>query len=776
MKRALFAAFVVVLVTLGLALATMVPASAESVPTVWTDKPDYAPEETVIIAGSGFADNVTLTVRVTRPDSTIVTGDGTFRPGSDNVTTDTEGGFTYEYILDGVFGLYSVDVLSGDSILATTTFTDGPKVGSVTVGAQSGTLTYGTAGSATYTITVNRGSGGGSSGAFTADLGVTTTMPTGATATFSPNPVSFTPGQTSRSSTLTITTTNSTPAGATSFTVKAWTSDKDYAEANGTLTVGKGTPIITWSNPADIVYGTVLSGTQLDATASVAGTFVYTPSAGTSLSAGSNQNLHVDLTPTDTANYNNASKDVKINVTKADATIVVSGYTGVYDGDAHGATGTATGVKLEALLGLDLGASFTNVPGGTANWTFTDVTGNYKDDSGSVEIAISKAVLTVTAANKSMQYSDPVPAFTYTYSGFVGGETLGTSGVTGEPSFSCVAASSSPAGVYDINIGLGGLEATNYSFSFVHGHLTVSKETVTIEYTGDNFVYTAGPTITTAPVRLAAHLTQEADGSPGDLTLARVCFKLFKFSNNSGVADVTVGGIPVDASGNALTIKSLAVDECWTVYVTIEPDNQYWTEDEIEMSSVTVAPGSNDKRVTGGGWIPDSQSVNGKGNFGFTVNFQKSGSPKGNSLYLFRGTDGYNYRVKSNSWQGGGLTFFDDGWKARFSGKCVVQKIDRNTGLVVESWGNYRFTVDIWDGDLKSPRTFDRYAMTIIRDNGTVWRQIGDPASPTQLGGGNVTIHSGKTMLAMIPALPLLLGAPACLLGRRKRAVSGSAR
>jgi hypothetical protein len=54
-----------------------------------------------------------------------------------------------------------------------------PKVGSVTVGAQTGTLTYGTAGSATYTITFARGSGDGSTGVFYAALSVTTALQTG---------------------------------------------------------------------------------------------------------------------------------------------------------------------------------------------------------------------------------------------------------------------------------------------------------------------------------------------------------------------------------------------------------------------------------------------------------------------------------------------------------------------------------------------------------------------------------------------------------------------
>ena len=44
------------------------------------------------------------------------------------------------------------------------------------------------------------------------------------------------------------------------------------------LTNLKGTPVITWTNPADIAYGTPLTGIQLNATANVPGSFSYTPS------------------------------------------------------------------------------------------------------------------------------------------------------------------------------------------------------------------------------------------------------------------------------------------------------------------------------------------------------------------------------------------------------------------------------------------------------------------------------------------------------------------
>lgn len=76
----------------------------------------------------------------------------------------------------------------------------------------------------------------------------------------------------------------------------------------------KKDPIITWSNPADISVETQLSATQLNATADVPGTFVYTPAIGASLAVGASQDLKVDFTPTDLSAYNAVSKTVKINV------------------------------------------------------------------------------------------------------------------------------------------------------------------------------------------------------------------------------------------------------------------------------------------------------------------------------------------------------------------------------------------------------------------------------------------------------------------------------
>lgn len=81
---------------------------AQAAPVLSTDKDDYAPEEMVTITGGGFAPNTLYDIPVTRPDGSIVTGDGSFSCGWDAVQSDASGAFTYSYQLDGIVGTYEV--------------------------------------------------------------------------------------------------------------------------------------------------------------------------------------------------------------------------------------------------------------------------------------------------------------------------------------------------------------------------------------------------------------------------------------------------------------------------------------------------------------------------------------------------------------------------------------------------------------------------------------------------------------------------------------------
>ena len=86
------------------------------------------------------------------------------------------------------------------------------------------------------------------------------------------------------------------------------TNTKTYSAATASvqLTVNQAAPTITWAAPAPISQGTALSATQLNAKASVPGSFMYNPATGAVLAAGTQQ-LTAVFSPTDTTDYSSAT-------------------------------------------------------------------------------------------------------------------------------------------------------------------------------------------------------------------------------------------------------------------------------------------------------------------------------------------------------------------------------------------------------------------------------------------------------------------------------------
>ncbi|MEM3483796.1 MAG: hypothetical protein QXW00_03585 [Candidatus Woesearchaeota archaeon] len=295
-----------------------------------------------------------------------------------------------------------------------------------------------------------------------------------------------------------------------------------------------------------------------------------------------------------------------------------------------------------------------------------------------------------------------------------------------------------PAGEYTIEAYFDG-EEEKYLQSYSSLNFRVIRENTAIEYTGMTFTSTAGPTITKAPVLLSAHLIQENDGFPGELHLAQVNFVLEPIS---GGPTITVPNVQVSPSGDAYAVENIPYGN-YKISVEITPGNTYWDENPAALSSLTVDLGSNEQRVTGGGWLPDSASSNGKDNFGFTVYYNKRGAPKGNLLFVFRGSDGYNYVLKSNSWAKGGLSFTSEN-SAMFTAKATLSKINPETGEVLWSDGSYSFVVNVQDMDYaaSSSKNRDTLAITIFDSNGAVWKQLGTPSSQIAIGGGNIAVHS----------------------------------
>jgi hypothetical protein len=342
----------------------------------------------------------------------------------------------------------------------------------------------------------------------------------------------------------------------------------------------------------------------------------------------------------------------------------------------------------------------------------------------------------------SGQYSDPVTVSATLTSGGTGvsGVTItftigtdtatATTGASGSASTTITLTQAS--GDYTVTASCAGAGGTTLSDS---DDFIIDKEDVTIGYFGDTDAMT-NPGATSALIQLQAHLDQ-TDVNPGDLELAKVEFELVPQPSGSSII---VHDIPVSSDGDAITTTNIPIGT-YLIKVRVETNNEYWTGMIVD-GFLNVLQGTGSKMVTGGGWIPDSRSTNGKGNFGFTVNYQKSGAPKGHFVYLWKESE-YIYLIKSNSWSGGGLTF-KDAKHAYFIGRCTIVKIERATGIET-TIGNYRFRVDIFDYDAGTSQNarLDTFALQVWNPStSAIYRQIGTSTLGVVLGGGNIVIHS----------------------------------
>ena len=99
------------------------------------------------------------------------------------------------------------------------------------------------------------------------------------------------------------------------------------------------------------------------------------------------------------SNYADAFGTGTFTIEQADATVNVTPYVTTYDGQAHFATGTVTGVLGEDLTsGLDLAFATAHVNAGVYSdlWTFSSPHPNYRSTSGSIANTILKATPSIT--------------------------------------------------------------------------------------------------------------------------------------------------------------------------------------------------------------------------------------------------------------------------------------------------------------------------------------------------------------------------------------------
>jgi hypothetical protein len=179
----------------------------------------------------------------------------------------------------------------------------------------------------------------------------------------------------------------------------------------------------------------------------------------------------------------------KLTVIKAALTITADNQTKVY-GDANptltysyagfknsetaSALTTLPTITTTALIASNVGLYDITLSGAAAS--------NYSLSYTGAKLTITKAPLTVTGVNASKVYGNANPTLTISYSGFKNNQTA--TALTTAPTASTTATTTSNAGDYDILVGGGG--ATNYSFTYVNGKLTITKAALVIGVKNDS--------------------------------------------------------------------------------------------------------------------------------------------------------------------------------------------------------------------------------------------------------------------------------------------------
>ena len=225
-----------------------------------------------------------------------------------------------------------------------------------------------------------------------------------------------------------------TPAVAgTAISITVLATDKNgfTGSQNYTISLGKGaasfsiTPYTeTYDGNAHTATGTATGVNNVDLSAGL------TLTATTHSSAGSytdTWNFH-DAN----GNYADATGTVSDTIAKASATVNINSYSETYDGNAHTATGTATGVNgVDLSSGLNLaGTTHTNAGAYAADtWIFTDASGNYQNSTGTVTDVISKASATINVTPYNLTYDGNAHTATGTATG-AGGVILSSGDLT----------------------------------------------------------------------------------------------------------------------------------------------------------------------------------------------------------------------------------------------------------------------------------------------------------------------------------------------------------
>jgi len=169
----------------------------------------------------------------------------------------------------------------------------------------------------------------------------------------------------SASSQATLNTLPQTLPAGTDILTASFPSDNNFAASTSAgvpVTVTQTVPTISWPAPQAIQYGTALSATQLNASASVPGSFTYKPAAGTVLPVGQTTVTAV-FAPTDSFDYSGTMATQTITVIAAPANATATAPATTETGQTASASLTISPYPAQITATLNL--TFTPAPPNT---------------------------------------------------------------------------------------------------------------------------------------------------------------------------------------------------------------------------------------------------------------------------------------------------------------------------------------------------------------------------------------------------------------------------
>ncbi|MGQ3005534.1 MAG: MBG domain-containing protein, partial [Blastomonas fulva] len=275
----------------------------------------------------------------------------------------------------------------------------------------------------------------------------------------------------------------------------------DFSYVPGTLTITRALLTVT-ANDATREYGLAnpaftgsVTGFRNSDTASVISGLVY----GSVAAIGSDVGAYAITGSGATAvNYDFAYVPGTLTITRALLTVTANNATRAYGLANPAFTGSISGLRngdsasvaaglvfgSVATTGSDVGSYAITGSGATAiNYDFAYVPGT---------LTITRALLTISADNKSREYGLANPALTSTIAGLRNGDTASV--VNG---LVLATGATQGSGVGSYAIGISGGSALNYDFAYVPGSLTITPAPLSVTIDSKTRVYgTANPVLT----------------------------------------------------------------------------------------------------------------------------------------------------------------------------------------------------------------------------------------------------------------------------------------